>query len=45
VHAALWVPLVIVTAVLPLRPIKGVLVALQYHHKAAEGRLQRPGES
>jgi len=45
VHAALWVPLVVITAVLPLRPIKGVLVALQYHHKAAEGRLQRPGES
>jgi uncharacterized protein (DUF983 family) len=45
VHAALWVPLVIVTAVLPLRPIKGVLLALQYHHKAAEGRLQRRGES
>ncbi len=44
VHAALWVPLVLVTAVLPLRPIKGVLIALQYHHKAAEGRLQRRGE-
>lgn len=45
VHAALWVPLVIVTAVLPLRPIKGVLLALQYHHKAAEGRLERREES
>ncbi len=44
VHAALWIPLVFVTAVLPLRPIKGVLIALQYHHKAAEGRLQRRGE-
>jgi uncharacterized protein (DUF983 family) len=44
VHAALWVPLVLVTAVLPLRPIKGVLIALQYHHRAAEGRLQRRGE-
>jgi uncharacterized protein (DUF983 family) len=25
----------------PLRPIKGLLIALQYHHKAAEGRLER----
>jgi uncharacterized protein (DUF983 family) len=45
VHIALWVPLVIVTAVLPLRLVKGVLIALQYHHKAAEGRLERRGES
>lgn len=45
VHAALWVPLVLVTTVLPLRPIKGVLIALQYHHKAAEGRLQGRGET
>ena len=45
VHAALWLPLIFVTAVLPLRPIKGVLIALQYHHRAAEGRLQRRGES
>ncbi len=45
VHIVLWVPLVIVTAVLPLRLVKGVLIALQYHHKAAEGRLERRGES
>jgi len=24
--------------------MKGLLIALQYHHKAAEGRLQRRGE-
>jgi hypothetical protein len=23
----------------PLRPVKGLLIALQYHHKAAEGQL------
>jgi uncharacterized protein (DUF983 family) len=23
---------------LPLRPVKGLMIALQYHHKAAEGR-------
>jgi uncharacterized protein (DUF983 family) len=39
VHAALWLPLIVVTTLAPLRPIKGVLIALQYHHQAAEGRL------
>ena len=39
VHAALWLPLIVVTTLLPLRPIKGILIALQYHHHAAEGRL------
>jgi uncharacterized protein (DUF983 family) len=29
----------------PLRPIKGLLIALQYHHKAAEGRLEKRGEA
>jgi uncharacterized protein (DUF983 family) len=41
VHAALWIPLILITCILPLRPAKGVLIALQYHHKAAEGRLVR----
>src|SRR5262245_5363861 len=39
VHAMLWVPLIALTPLGPLRPIKGIMVALQYHHKAAEGRL------
>ncbi len=39
VHAALWLPLVIATTVLPLRSMKSLLIALQYHHKASEGRL------
>lgn len=38
-HAVLWLPLILAVTLLPLRPIKGLLVALQYHHKAAEGRL------
>jgi uncharacterized protein (DUF983 family) len=38
VHAMLWLPLILITTLLPLRPMKGLLVALQYHHKAAEGR-------
>ena len=45
VHAALWLPLILITTLAPLRAMKGVLIALQYHHKAAEGRLQRRGES
>jgi uncharacterized protein (DUF983 family) len=39
VHAALWGPLILITTLLPLRPIKGLLIALQYYHQAAEGRI------
>jgi uncharacterized protein (DUF983 family) len=39
VHALLWGPLILVVTLLPLRAMKGLLIALQYHHKAAEGRL------
>lgn len=39
-HAALWLPLVLIVTLLPLRPMKSLMVALQYHHKAAEGRLE-----
>ncbi|HZP75357.1 MAG TPA: DUF983 domain-containing protein [Pseudolabrys sp.] len=45
VHAVLWLPLILIVTILPLRPVKGLLIALQYHHKAAEGRLERRGES
>ncbi|MFL6745918.1 MAG: DUF983 domain-containing protein [Sphingomicrobium sp.] len=38
-HAALWLPLIAVTTLLPLRAMKSLLIALQYHHKAAPGRL------
>lgn len=39
VHALLWVPLILVTTLVPLRPMKSLLIALQYHHRAQEGRL------
>ncbi len=39
VHAALWVPLILLVTLGPLRPIKGLMIALQYHHRAQEGRL------
>jgi uncharacterized protein (DUF983 family) len=38
-HALLWGPLILVATLLPLRLMKSLLIALQFHHKAAEGRL------
>ena len=40
-HFVLWVPLTLVLSLAALRLIKGVLIALQYRNKAAEGRLDR----
>jgi uncharacterized protein (DUF983 family) len=45
VHAVLWIPLVLLVTLGPLRPIKGLLIALQYHHKAQEGRLEHRGDA
>lgn len=39
VHAALWLPLILLLTLGPLRPMKGLMIALQYHHKAAESRF------
>jgi uncharacterized protein (DUF983 family) len=39
VHAALWLPLILATTLLPLRAMKSLLIALQFHHKAAPGEL------
>jgi uncharacterized protein (DUF983 family) len=44
VHAALWLPLILLVTLAPLRLVKGLLIALQFHHKAAEGRLDRRGD-
>jgi uncharacterized protein (DUF983 family) len=38
-HAVLWLPQILATTLLPLRSMKSLLIALQFHHKAAEGRL------
>lgn len=43
VHALLWLPLILIVTLTPLRPIKGLLIAVQYHHKAAEGRQENRG--
>jgi uncharacterized protein (DUF983 family) len=39
VHALLWGPLILLTTLLPLRPVKALLIALQFHHRAEPGRL------
>jgi uncharacterized protein (DUF983 family) len=38
-HAALWLPLILLVTLLPLRLIKGLLIDLQFYHKAQEGRM------
>ena len=43
-HAMLWLPLILLVTLAPLRPIKGVMIALQYHHRAQEGRLAQRGD-
>ena len=41
-HFVLWLPLGLGLPLILLRPFKAVLVALQYRHKAGEGRLVGP---
>ena len=40
-HMVLWSGLSIVLSLALVRPAKGLMVALQYHHKAEEGRLKQ----
>lgn len=40
VHAALWLPLSALLSFGMLRPFKATLIALQYRHKAQEGKLK-----
>ncbi|MBC6983490.1 DUF983 domain-containing protein [Caulobacter sp. 17J80-11] len=37
-HLVLWLPLALVVCLGLLRPLKGVMVALQFHHRASEVR-------
>ncbi|CUA88225.1 Uncharacterized conserved protein, DUF983 family [Chelatococcus sambhunathii] len=41
IHLVVSLPLALVVCLGMLRPLKGVLIALQYHHKAEEGRLEK----
>ncbi len=40
-HLAIWLPLAVIVCLAMLRPMKGLAVALQYAHKAEQGRLER----
>ena len=39
VHAALWLPLILIVTLGPLRPMKGLMIALQYYYRAEERRF------
>lgn len=41
VHLVLWAPLTVIFAFALLRPMKAMLIALQYRNKAEEARLAR----
>ena len=42
VHVLLWVPLTAILTIGLLRIGKGLLLALEYRHRAREGRIQDP---
>jgi uncharacterized protein (DUF983 family) len=39
VHGVIWIPLLLLLSIGLLRLLKGLLIALQFHHQAREGRL------
>lgn len=41
IHAALWLPLTCLLSIGLVRPLKGLMVALQYQNGAEQGRLRR----
>ena len=41
-HALLWIPLVLGLSIGLLRPLKGLLIAQQYRHRAREGQIESP---
>ncbi len=40
-HLVLWFGLTGILSMAMVRPLKGLMVALQYYHRAEEGRLER----
>jgi uncharacterized protein (DUF983 family) len=38
VHLVLWLPLSAILSMVLIRPFKGVMLALQFHHRASEAR-------
>lgn len=43
-HMAIWVPLVLGTTLLLIRPLKAFFIALQYRHRAPDGGYRDIGE-
>ncbi len=44
-HAVLWPPLVLIFSIGMLRPMKGVLIALQYVHQTLPGEIKKDAGS
>jgi len=44
-HAVLWPPLVLIFSFGMLRPMKGVLIALQYVHQTLPGEIKKDAGS
>ena len=40
IHLVLWFPLSIILCLGMVRPLKGMMIALQYSHRAEQGRLK-----
>ena len=40
VQAVIWLPVTLLAPLLMLRPVKALLIALQYKNKAAEGKIR-----
>ncbi|HEX8164836.1 MAG TPA: DUF983 domain-containing protein [Beijerinckiaceae bacterium] len=40
-HLVVWSALAVVLSLAMARPAKGLMIALQYHHRAEEGRFER----
>ena len=38
VHLVIWLPLTVILTAALIRPFKGVMLAMQFHHKASEAR-------
>ena len=38
VHLVIWSPVILIGSIVLLRPMKAILIALQYRHKAGEVR-------
>lgn len=39
VHMLLWIPLLLILALGMIRPLKGLMIAVQYQNRAHEGRI------